>query len=85
MGKLAEDSLGLPNKTLGRQASESSCAAAARTTVGRLALLTCAESQIPVGHIGDAEDVALTAVFLSSPRARHITGEVVYIDGGAKR
>ena len=44
-----------------------------------------AQTQIPVGYIGDAEDVALMAVFLSSPRARYITGEVIYVDGGAKR
>jgi 3-oxoacyl-[acyl-carrier protein] reductase len=44
-----------------------------------------ARTQIPVGYIGDAEDVALVAVFLSSPRARYINGEVIYVDGGAKR
>jgi 3-oxoacyl-[acyl-carrier protein] reductase len=45
----------------------------------------CARTQIPAGHVGDAEDVALVAVFLSSPRARYINGEVIYVDGGAKR
>jgi 3-oxoacyl-[acyl-carrier protein] reductase len=44
-----------------------------------------AQTQIPSGYIGDAEDVALMAVFLCSPRARYITGEVIYVDGGAKR
>lgn len=44
-----------------------------------------AQTQIPTGYIGDAEDVALMAVFLCSPRARYITGEVIYVDGGAKR
>jgi 3-oxoacyl-[acyl-carrier protein] reductase len=44
-----------------------------------------ARTQIPVGYIGEAEDVALIAVFLSSPRARYINGEVIYVDGGAKR
>jgi 3-oxoacyl-[acyl-carrier protein] reductase len=47
--------------------------------------LAWADSHIPVGYIGEAEDVALMAVFLSSPRARYITGEVIYVDGGAKR
>jgi 3-oxoacyl-[acyl-carrier protein] reductase len=32
----------------------------------------CARTQIPAGHVGDAEDVALVAVFLSSPRASYI-------------
>ncbi|MBV8227379.1 MAG: SDR family oxidoreductase, partial [Verrucomicrobia bacterium] len=44
-----------------------------------------AGKEIPVGYIGEAEDVALMAVFLCSPRARYITGEVIYVDGGAKR
>jgi 3-oxoacyl-[acyl-carrier protein] reductase len=44
-----------------------------------------APTQIPVGYIGEAEHVALVAVFLSSPRARYINGEVIYVDGGAKR
>jgi 3-oxoacyl-[acyl-carrier protein] reductase len=44
-----------------------------------------ARAEIPVGYIGEAEDVALMAVFLCSPRARYITGEVIYVDGGAKR
>jgi 3-oxoacyl-[acyl-carrier protein] reductase len=44
-----------------------------------------ARTQIPVGYIGEAEDVALAAIFLSSARARYITGEVIYVDGGAKR
>jgi 3-oxoacyl-[acyl-carrier protein] reductase len=44
-----------------------------------------ARTQIPVGYIGEAEDVALVAVFLSSPRTRYINGEVIYVDGGAKR
>jgi 3-oxoacyl-[acyl-carrier protein] reductase len=44
-----------------------------------------ARTEIPVGYIGAPEDVALMAVFLSSPRARYITGEVIYVDGGSKR
>ena len=44
-----------------------------------------AAKDIPVGYIGEAEDVALMALFLCSPRARYITGEVIYVDGGSKR
>lgn len=47
--------------------------------------LEWAKNRIPVGYIGDAEDEALFVVYLSSPRARYITGELVYVDGGAKR
>jgi 3-oxoacyl-[acyl-carrier protein] reductase len=44
-----------------------------------------AENNIPLGYIGEAEDVALVAVFLSSPRARYTTGELIYVDGGTMR
>lgn len=36
----------------------------------------------PMGHIGEPEDVALAAVFLSSEDARFITGVVLPVDGG---
>lgn len=35
-----------------------------------------------VGRIGDPEDVAHLVAFLCSDRSRHITGEVITIDGG---
>jgi len=37
---------------------------------------------IPMQKMGEPEDVADLAVFLSSDRARYITGEVIRIDGG---
>lgn len=36
----------------------------------------------PLGRIGDTEDVADVVLWLSSPYSRHITGEVMCIDGG---
>jgi len=38
--------------------------------------------QIPMGCIGKAEDVAPAVVFLASPSARYITGQVIAVDGG---
>lgn len=38
---------------------------------------------IPLGRIGDPEDVAEAVVFLLSERARHITMHDLYVDGGA--
>ena len=37
----------------------------------------------PLGRIGQPEDIALPAVFLASDDARWITGETIYVSGGA--
>jgi NAD(P)-dependent dehydrogenase (short-subunit alcohol dehydrogenase family) len=37
----------------------------------------------PLGRIGTPEDIASVACFLVSPGARHMTGEVVIVNGGA--
>lgn len=41
------------------------------------------ETAIPLGRVASAEDVAGPVVFLCSPLARHITGEVLNINGGS--
>ncbi len=38
--------------------------------------------QIPLGRLGDVEDIASAAVFLASPRAAYITGETLHVNGG---
>jgi 3-oxoacyl-[acyl-carrier protein] reductase len=42
-------------------------------------------ANIPVGYIGEPEDLAILVVFLSSPKARYITGQLITVDGGARR
>jgi NAD(P)-dependent dehydrogenase (short-subunit alcohol dehydrogenase family) len=37
---------------------------------------------IPLGRIGNAEDVASVAIFLASSEASYITGTTVFVDGG---
>ena len=37
------------------------------------------------GYFGDPEDMAYLIAILASPRARYITGELIYVDGGMHR
>lgn len=41
-----------------------------------------AASFIPLGRVGEPEDIADVAVFLSSDAARYITGQILTVDGG---
>lgn len=43
------------------------------------------EENCPAGYIGEPEDLAALVAFLASPRARYITGQVIHVDGGARR
>ncbi len=43
---------------------------------------TAAQSSIPMGRLGKAEDVAKAVVFLASDSAAYITGQVLAADGG---
>ncbi len=45
-------------------------------------ILEEAERETVLGRIGEAQDVANLVAFLCSERARHITGELIKIDGG---
>ena len=46
------------------------------------ALYASVRDRIPFGGFGDPADVAAAAVFLCSPAARWITGQVLAVDGG---
>jgi len=45
-------------------------------------VIEAAESQIPMGEFGQAEDLGPLAVYLASDAARYVTGAAVVIDGG---
>ena len=40
---------------------------------------------VPMGHMGDAWDIAHAAAFLASDQARYITGAELVVDGGLTR
>ena len=35
-----------------------------------------------MGRVGEPEDIADVALFLASPAARYMTGQVIVVDGG---
>jgi len=41
------------------------------------------EARVPMGFLGEPEDVANLAVFLASAKARYITGVTIQVDGGS--
>lgn len=38
---------------------------------------------IPLGRLGEPEDIAAAMLFLASPGAAYITGQTIIVDGGA--
>lgn len=39
-------------------------------------------SQIPLGSLGEVDDIANTVLFLASDDAKYITGQTIHVDGG---
>jgi len=56
---------------------------ARRQGVGLEQAVQVEESRIPMGVLGEPEDVANLVAFLASARARYITGTTVQVDGGS--
>jgi enoyl-[acyl-carrier protein] reductase I len=46
-------------------------------------LLASAETRAPLGELVDIMDVGFTCAFLATPYARRMSGETIYVDGGA--
>ncbi len=45
-------------------------------------LLSEAAAQAPIGELVDIMDVGYTCAFLSTPYARRMTGNTIFVDGG---
>ena len=45
-------------------------------------MIEARDAQCPMGHMGDAWDVAYAALFLASDEAKYITGAELVVDGG---
>jgi NAD(P)-dependent dehydrogenase (short-subunit alcohol dehydrogenase family) len=46
------------------------------------AMMAARDRQVPMGHMGEAWDVANAALFLASDRAKYVTGVELVVDGG---
>jgi 3-oxoacyl-[acyl-carrier protein] reductase len=44
---------------------------------------TAIEAAVPLGRVASADDIAGPVLFLASPLARHITGEILNVNGGS--
>jgi NAD(P)-dependent dehydrogenase (short-subunit alcohol dehydrogenase family) len=40
------------------------------------------QQRVPLGHVGEADDIGNAALFLASPAAKYITGALLVVDGG---
>jgi 3-oxoacyl-[acyl-carrier protein] reductase len=64
--------------------TEMTHASAARQGVDFEDWKLAAARDIPVGRIGQPEDIAAVASFLCRPEAGYVSGQVIFVNGGAK-
>ncbi|MEI2643708.1 MAG: 3-oxoacyl-ACP reductase FabG [Candidatus Nanopelagicales bacterium] len=64
--------------------TDMTAATAERIGIGFEQFIELAAQQIPVGRVGQPEDIAHTASFLCSEGAGFVSGQVIYVAGGPK-
>jgi 3-oxoacyl-[acyl-carrier protein] reductase len=65
-------------------ATDMTDATAARVGMDVESFRAAAAERNPVRRVGFPEDIAAAAAFLASDEASYITGQTLYVDGGAK-
>jgi len=65
-------------------ATDMTRATAARMNIPFEEFLISASTQIPVGRVGQPEDIAATISFLASEEAGFVSGQIIYVAGGPK-
>lgn len=70
--------LGITANAIAPGAIVTSMTEAAYTDETRASLLP----MIPVGHLGEPDDIAAAVAYLASPEARYVNGETLAVDGG---
>jgi 3-oxoacyl-[acyl-carrier protein] reductase len=65
-------------------ATDMTRATAARMKISFEDFLASAAAQIPVGRVGQPEDIAATISFLASEEAGYVSGQIIYVAGGPK-
>ncbi len=65
-------------------ATEMTRATAKRMNITFEELLLSAAAQIPVGRVGQPEDIAAVISFLASAEAGFVSGQIIYVAGGPK-
>ena len=63
-------------------ATDMTAATAARVHMDFEDFQKAAAAQIPVGRVGQPEDVAHTVAYLASEGAGYVSGQVIYVAGG---
>ena len=64
--------------------TEMTAATAERVGIGFEEFKAAAAAQIPVNRVGQPEDIANTAAFLTSEGAGFVSGQVIYVAGGPR-